>query len=140
MGGRRNLGFTLIEVMIVVAIIAVLAAIAIPGYDYQVRKGHRAAAQTFLTELANRQSQYLLDARNYAVGATALGDLSVSIPSSVSPFYDIAVETSTGGTAAELPPTFRIRATPKTGTKQAGDGELVLMHDGTKTRGGTPGW
>lgn len=140
MGGRRSLGFSLLEVMVVVTIIAILVGIAIPGYDYQVRKGHRAAAQTFLTEVANRQSQYLLDARNYAVGAAALTELSVAIPSSVSTFYDIAVETSTGGTAVELPPTFRVRATPKAGTKQVADGELVLMHDGTRTRGGSPGW
>lgn len=140
MRGRRNLGFSLMEVMIVVGIIAVVAAIAIPGYDYQVRKGHRAAAQSFLTDLANRQSQYLLDARNYAVGANALTDLSMAIPTDVSAFYDIAVETSAGGTAPVLPPTFRIRATPKAGSKQVPDGELVLMHDGTKTLAGSPGW
>jgi type IV pilus assembly protein PilE len=140
MGGRRTLGFTLLEVMAVVTIIAILVAIAIPGYDYQVRKGHRAATQSFLTDVANRQSQYLLDARNYAVGATALTDLNVTVPPNVSALYDITIETSTGDTVAELPPTFRVRATPKAGTKQVSDGELVLMHDGTKTRGGTPGW
>ena len=140
MGGRRNLGFTLLEVMAVVAILAIVVAIALPGYDYQVRKGHRASAQTFLTEVANRQSQYLLDARNYAVGASALTNLNVTVPASVSPYYDIAVETSTGGATAVLPPTFRIRATPKAGTTQVPDGELVLMHDGTKTRAGSAGW
>jgi hypothetical protein len=33
-----------------------------------------------------------------------------------------------------------VRLTPKSGTKQSGDGELILTHDGTKTRGGSPGW
>lgn len=141
MGGRRSLGFTLVEVMMVVAIIAVLAAVALPGYDYLIRKGHRADAQAFVSELATRQAQYLLDARNYAVGSTALTLLNVtSVPASVAAYYDIAIETSSGGTTAELPPTFRIRATPKVGTKQESDGELVLRHDGTKSRGGVDGW
>jgi type IV pilus assembly protein PilE len=140
MGGRRSLGFTLLEVMIVVAIIAVLAALALPGYDYQIRKGHRSEAQTFMTELATRQSQYLLDARKYAVGTTALTDLNETIPATVATFYDVAIETSTGGTTPDSPPTFRIRATPKAGSKQVPDGELILRHDGYKTRGGTEGW
>jgi len=38
------------------------------------------------------------------------------------------------------PPSFRVRATPKTGTRQATDGELILKNDGTKSRGGTAGW
>lgn len=140
MGGRRGLGFTLLEVLMVVAIIAILASIALPAYNYQVRKGHRAEAQTFLAELATRQAQYLLDARKYAVGSTALTDLNETIPTNVATYYDIAIETSTGGTTPDTPPTFRIRATPKATTTQASDGELVLMHDGTKTLGGNPGW
>ncbi len=140
MGGRRSLGFTLVEVMIVVAIVAILAAIAIPGYDYQVRKGHRSEAQTFMIELATREQQYLLDARKYAVGATAVTDLNESIPSKVATYYDIALETATGGTTPDSPPTFRVRATPKVGSSQASDGELILRHDGYKSRGGTEGW
>jgi type IV pilus assembly protein PilE len=140
MDRQRNSGYTLVEVMVVVLIISVLASLAFPAYDYQVRKGHRTAAQSFMTDVANRQSQYLLDARNYAVGATALADLNMTVPPEVDRFYEFTVETASGGAAPELPPTFRIRATPKTGTKQVPDGELVLAHDGTKSRAGTAGW
>jgi prepilin-type N-terminal cleavage/methylation domain-containing protein len=57
----RTRGFTLIELMIVVAIVAILAAVAYPAYTSHVRKAHRAAAQSCLMDLAQKQTQYLLD-------------------------------------------------------------------------------
>jgi len=133
-------GFSLIELLIVLAIIGVLAAIAMPSYDAYLRRGSRAAAQSYMMQISGKQAQYLLDARNYAVGSGAVASLTLTEPADVTPFYTVAVETSTGGTTVSSPPTFRVRATPKTGTRQAGDGELILTHDGTKSRGGTAGW
>jgi len=133
-------GFTLMELLVVLAIIGILVAIAIPSYDNYLRRGSRAAAQSFMMQVSNKQAQYLLDARNYAVGATALTDLTLTVPADVTPFYDVVIENSAGAATVTTPPTFRVRATPKTGTRQATDGELILTHDGTKTRGGTPGW
>lgn len=133
-------GMTLLELMTVVAIVAIIAAIAIPAYDAQIRKGHRASAQQVLVEIANRQSQYLLDARNYAVGATALTDLNVTPSAEVASFYDISVTNGAGGTTPASPPSFKITATPKAGTKQDGDGALTLTDTGAKTRGGSAGW
>lgn len=133
-------GVTLLELLAVVTILGILAAIAIPSYQAQVRKGHRASAQAFLVDIANRQSQYLLDARNYAVGATAIADLNMTVPPEVTRFYEITVENDAGGTEVTQPPTFRVRATPRAGTTQAPDGELIYVHNGTKSRGGTPGW
>ncbi len=68
-------GFTLIEVMIVVAIIGILAAIAYPSYDEYVKRGNRTEGQAFLSDVAARQEQnnaYITDVANIAkLGVTA---------------------------------------------------------------------
>src|SRR4030095_15171898 len=57
MGRRLHRGFTLIEMMIVLAVLAILAAIALPAYQEQVRKGRRASAQAHLVDGATQQPQ-----------------------------------------------------------------------------------
>lgn len=135
---KRQKGFTLIELMIVVAILAIIAAVAYPSYMEYLKKGRRATAQTFMMEIANKQSQYLLDARNYAVSgdATAIATLGLTVPSDVSPYYDIKVDPA----AATNPPSYTIVATPKAGSAQASDHVLTLDHQGAKTCAGSAGW
>ena len=120
---RRIRGFTLIEVMVVVAIVAILAAVGIPSYQNYVRKSNRAAAQAFLTDLANKEVLYLQTARAYG----SLTDLGVSPPSDVAKFYNVTVATTVGP-----PPGFTLTATPLSGMQTA-DGWIALDQDGTKT-------
>lgn len=136
----RQSGVTLVELLIVMVIIGILSAIAYPSYQSHQRKGSRAAAQSLLMHIANRQAQYILDARNYAIGPGALVALNVTLPSDVAPYYAVTVENASGGTVPEIPPSFTLRATPISGTRQEPDGELVLTHDGAKSRAGNPGW
>ena len=65
---RKNqyAGFTLIELMVTVAIIAILATVALPSYQNHVMRANRSAAASFLMEVANMQERYYLDARAYA--------------------------------------------------------------------------
>jgi type IV pilus assembly protein PilE len=120
----RKRGFTLIELMIVLAIVAILATVAFPSYQNSVRKSNRAAAKSQMLELANRQQQFLLANRRYATYAE-LTSAGFSLPGDVSKFYTPTI------TTAASPPTFTITFTA-TGS-QATDGNLTLGSDGTRT-------
>lgn len=143
-------GFTLIELMIVVAIIGIIAAVAYPSYQDSVRKGRRSAAQTLLTEIANKQTQNLADTRTYALGATNLAALMANmgystLPKDVNGFYTVDSCPSDAltvpcVTTATTPPSFTLIATPVAGGPQVSDGALTLNSLGAKTRNSAAGW
>lgn len=130
----RNKGFTITELLIVVAVVGILTAVAFPSYQNHVRKGARAAAQAAMMQIADREAQYLLDARNYAVGAGALAALNVTVPTDVASKYTLTVTASDGTGTPTTPPSYTIVATPVTGGAQVSDGVLTLTHTGAKTR------
>ena len=127
--GGLNRGFTLIELMIAVAIVAIVAMIAIPSYTAQMVKGRRSSAEAVLLDIAQRQQQYLLDVRGYAPNWATL---NTTIPVNVSNYYTIAIVEAAGP-----PPTFTASATPLAGTAQAGDVVLTIDNTGVKTPAGT---
>lgn len=129
-------GFSLLELMVALVVVAVLAGVGYPSYQQHLVKGRRAAAQAFIVDAASRQQQYLLDARTYAVGTGAVSALNLTVPSDVASYYTVTIEPA----AATVPPTYTIRAAPVAGTKQAGDGDLTMDQAGNKLRAGTYSW
>jgi type IV pilus assembly protein PilE len=129
-------GFTLIELMIAVAVVGILASVAYPSYMDQVRKGRRADAQATLMDIASRQQQMLLDTRSY--GATVAA-LNVSVPASVSNNYTIAI-LAPATTALAPVPSFSATAAPRGGQAADKCGTLGINETGAKTAAVTTCW
>ena len=123
---RRRGGFSLVELMVAVAIVGILASIAIPAYQQYIINSNRSSAQSHLLDIAQAQQQYFADNRDYAA---TLADLNgMTTPANVSKHYTITIDVLPGP-----PPTFTATATPKAGTSQASDVTLTINHAGTKT-------
>lgn len=136
MARKSTRGFTLLELMIVVVIVGVLASIALPAYQGQVRKSNRSAAQQFMQDVATKEQQIMMDRRSY-VGVAATADfgnspsasppgVGLAAPSTTTGKYDFSVTVTTG-----TPPTFTITAAPL--NSQTVDGSLTLNDLGAKT-------
>ena len=116
----RARGFTLIELMITVTVVAILASIAIPAYTSQIRKSRRTDAKTALLDLAGREERYLATNNHYTQTAADLG--YGAFPSDVaSGYYTINVVAALGD-ATKLP-TFTATATPVGGQGQDKDAD-----------------
>lgn len=121
----RASGFTLIEVMIVVAVIAILAAIALPSYQEYVRRGYRSEARAGLLQAAQWMERA---ATATGVYPTALPDALTAVPSA-----RYAVGLADGNSNAA----FTLDAAPQ-GSQQADKcGTLTYAHTGLRGAAGT---
>lgn len=127
--GTAAAGFTLIEVMIVVAVIGILAAIAYPSYQAHVVKTRRSTASACLMEVAQYMERYYTSNMKYS-GAT-LPD-GQNCRAELSPYYTFALTTN-----ASTPRVYSVSAEPKGAQKDEKCGKLELTHTGEKKEGGT---
>jgi len=113
-------GFSLPELIVVVAIIGILTAISMPAYNDYLIRANKAAVKGVLLEVASRQEQYLMNSGSFGT----LAQLGYTVPTDVGTYFDITLTTGTnsGSTVAALQglPTFTVSASGKVGTIQEG--------------------
>ena len=123
---KNTNGFTLIELMIVVAIIGILAAIAYPSYQGYVKRTNRADVMNEMQNIANT-----IESRKLAQGRYS-NDLTIglggSYPSTGTALYTISF------TPDPLTANWTITATPVAEARMKGDGNITLNHQGLKCR------
>ena len=137
----RQAGFTLIELMVVVAIVAIIFAFAFPSYERYVVRAKRAVGQNVLMQVADRQQQFFMDNKRFAADLTNLGfgatpfvvdDDGVStVAGDTDAVYSVALSNVTATT-------WTATATPLNGqlSRDTSCGNLTINQAGAKGKSG----
>lgn len=136
-----NLGFTLIELMIVVAIIAILASIAYPSYVDSTRTANRSSAQADLMQLASFMERNFSEANRYDQDSSGTAINTAALPFDQIPRTGVATYNYTIAFSSTAPCTtatcFTLTATPAGGQAADSCGNLTYTQAGVKSASGT---
>lgn len=132
----RYRGFSLIELMVAVAIVGIIAAIAYPTYTKQMQRGRRADAIAAMTAVMQAQERYRSSYSSYAATMSTLG-VDGDLPK-IAPNYSFSDPTGVviGTNAPDLQRGYVVTATPLSTGKQAGDKTCKSFT--VELKGGTP--
>ena len=127
-------GFTLVELMIVVAIIAILATVAVASYNFAMVKARRSAAKGCLQESAQYMERFYTSNLAYDKDTGGANVTTPTCSQDVVPFYTV-------GFAAGEPTasTYKLQAVPTSRQNDSLCGTLTIDHKGVKTASGTGG-
>ncbi len=120
---RGHKGITLIELLAVIVIVGVLAAVAIPAYTSYMQRARRADGKTALEQLRAAQEMFRAERGTYSLDLTQLST-TFGVPTVSGDYNVLLINTGAGAFLAE--------ARPNT-TRQSGDGSLFINQDGVKT-------
>ncbi len=131
---RRTHGFTLIELMIVVAVVSILAMLAYPAYQDHVRKSRRADGKGMLLDAAARMERYYFDENTYSTDLTELGyGVADNAPSSEG-YWTLS---TAAGPTGDIATSFALTASLAAGFDDPQCTSLTLNSRGEKSSAGT---
>jgi type IV pilus assembly protein PilE len=133
----RSYGFTLVELMVVVVILAIIVGIAYPSYRNYVTQTRRSDAQSILTQVANNQEKFFSNCNRYTTtmnpgdiaGCTGLGYSDNLSPDG---HYQVTIGTTTIAGAGTIATAYTATATPVAGGLQANNGALRIDSTGVR--------
>ena len=130
---NRERGFTLVELMIVVVIVAILTAVALPSYLAQIQKSRRAEAKSALTQISTMQQQFRTEQNRFTADLTDLGLGAAGWNDTDNGYYEVSVVGPTGG--CPIATCFALLVRPKSGSAQENDiWSYQLLSNGMKQR------
>lgn len=133
-GRRIQSGFTLIELMIVVVVVAVLSSLAYPSYQEFVAKAKRTEGKAALLDAAQALERHFTNYNTYPSSLSTAGVRTYSGDSAAKAAYTIAIAAGASGSLAS---SFTLTATPANGHVDAKCGNLSLNQLGVKGETGT---